>query len=142
MQEEVKEHTREEVQEVNDMAEEVKEATKEEDTKVTKEAGARITRAAGFKVEGVTKDTKEEVKEDMETQRDSREEVKEDIKEEVKERTKDGTRPEATRGIKEEEKEVSCLTASANASNAAVKGISPRTARLALTKWAQGGQRG
>ena len=76
----------------------------------------------------------------METQRDSREEVKEDIKEEVKERTKDGTRPEAASGTREEVKEASCLTASANASSAAVRGTLPLTALAALTKLAQGGQ--
>ena len=84
----------------------------------------------------VTKSIKEEAKEDTEERRvtNTKEEVKEDIKEEVKERTKDGTRPEVTSGIKEEEKEASCLTASANASNAAVKGILPLTALAVLTK--------
>ena len=120
------------MEEVKDTAEEAKEDIRR--IKVTKEVGPREARATGRREEEVTKDTKEEVKEDMEAQRDSREEVKEDIKEEVKERTKDGTRPEATSGIKEEVKEASCRTASANASNAAVKGILPLTALAVLTK--------
>ena len=51
------------------------------------------------------------------------EEEEEEEEEEEKECTKDGTRPEVTLGRKEEVKEASSLTASANASNVAVKGI-------------------
>ena len=81
----------------------------EEDTRGTREAGTRAVK--------VTKDIKEEVKEDMEDRRD--------IKEEVKEGIKDGTHQQLTRDPKEEVKEDSCLTASAAATNAEVKGTSP-----------------
>ena len=63
-------------------------------------------------------------------------------KEEVKEGTKDGTSQEATQGQREEVKEVSFLTVSATATNAAVKGTLLKTAGQALTRStkAQGGQ--
>ena len=136
MQEEVKEDTKEEAQEVKDTQEEVKEGTNQEGTKVTKEAGARTTKEDGTQEGKVTKDIKEEVKEGTEERKA--------IREEVKEGTKGGTRQRVTKDSKEEGKEVNPLSrsASATATNAAVEGISPKTARQALTRStkAQGGQ--
>ena len=138
MQEEVKEDTKEEVQEVKDTAEEVKADTKEEDIKVTKEGGFRTGREDGSKGLKVTKDTKEVAKEDMEAARDT--------KEEVKEGTKGGTRQEVTAALKAEVKRArhSSPSRSATATSAVVKGIWLKTALTLLTRFtpAQGGQRG
>ena len=76
MQEEVKEHTKEEEKGVKGTVEEVKEDTKEEDTKAIRGAGAKITEEVGIPLAKAPKDTKEEVKGDTEEPKDTKEEVK------------------------------------------------------------------